>query len=500
MEKTSVSQRKDALICKAPILLILFLMFGFFFFTSIAQARGIPQVMFIFDASGSMWGHVGGQTKIEAAKEVMTRIVPKLPSEVKTGLTVYGHRRKGDCSDIEVLVSPGSTDRGRLLTQLKDVSPKGKTPIANSIKMVANLLKNVEEETTIILISDGEETCHADPCSAVKSLKKLDIKFVLHVVGFDVNAAQKEQLTCLAQAGGGQYFGAKDTQSLLAALETVRIEVAKKVEKAKTTTRKAVTKLGKLQISMPESAKICLNTIKIARVSDGKLLKKVKDPKADSTHPLLTGKYEIIAGYANSNYKPDSEVSCGIFEIKGGETTAIKMGAIAVNIADSLKDIPAGAVIITKEGNQKFELTTPYTGNSYYFYKTKPLPAGLYSFAVHYKKVYRYKTSNTPVVLAKNIRVEEQKESVVTIDSGIQLKKVKSTPISAWELIPVNQEKSLIKIERATNGDYSLWQPYAVPPGTYDLAVFPEGMTEALPVGEGITIKKGELLKFDAGI
>lgn len=296
MEKTSVSQRKDALICKAPILLILFLMFGFFFFTSITQARGIPQVMFIFDASGSMWGDVGGQTKIEAAKEVMTRIVPNLPSEVKTGLTVYGHKRKGDCSDIEVLVSPGSTDRGRLLTQLKDVSPKGKTPI--------------------------------------------------------------------------------------------------------------------------------------------------------------------------------------------------KMRAIAVNIADSLKDIPAGAVIITKEGNEKFKLTTSYTGNSYYFYKTKPLPAGLYRFAVHYKKIYRYKTSNTPVVLAKNIRGEEQKESVVTIDSGIQLKKVKSTPISAWELIPINQEKFLIKIERATNGDYSLWQPYALPPGTYDLAVFPEGMTEALPVGEGITIKK----------
>ena len=481
-------------------LLTLSFLFGFFFFISNTQAQNIPQVMFIFDASGSMWGDAGGQTKIEAAREVMSKIVPELPSEVKVGLTAYGHRRKGDCSDIEVLIPLGSTDRKQLLTAVKNISPKGKTPIADSIKMVADLLKNVEEETTIILISDGKETCHADPCGVVKSLKKSDIKFVLHVVGFAVSAEEKEQLLCLSKAGGGQYFSARDSQTLLTALETVKKEVVRKVEEAKTTTKKAVTKLGKLQVTIPESATRCLNTFKIVRVSDKKLLKEVKDPSPDSTHPLLAGKYEIIAGYANSNYKPDSDVSYGIFAIKGGETTTIKMGALAINIADALEDIPAGAVIITKKGNEKFKLITFYTGNSYYFYKTKPLPAGIYDFAVHYKKVRRYHTSDKPVVLAKDIPIEEGKESTVTIDSGIQLKKPQSTSLSAWELIPVNQKKALIRIERASNGDYPLWEPYAVPSGTYNLVVFPEGMTEPLPVGERITINKGELLKFDTGI
>ncbi|MDZ7696919.1 MAG: VWA domain-containing protein [Deltaproteobacteria bacterium] len=478
----------------------LFLLSGFLFSTPLVRAEGIPQVMFIFDASGSMWGTAGDQTKIEAAKEVMAKIVPELPSEVKAGLTVYGHRKKGDCSDIEVLVGPGEGDRDALLAQLKAITPKGKTPMADSIKMVADRLKGVEEETMIILISDGEETCHADPCGVVKSLKKLDIKFVLHVVGFDVNDEQKEQLTCLAEAGGGRYFGATDTDSLLGALETVKQDVAQKVEKAKTTTRKTVTKLGKLQVTLPESARRCLHTLKIIRVSDGKMLKKVEDPKADATHPLLAGKYEIIAGYANSNYKPDSEVSFGVFEVKGGETTSLNMGAMAINIADSLEKIPAGAVIITREGNEKFTLVTPYTGNSYYFYKTKPLPPGVYDFAVHYKLRDRYHTPDTPVVLGKSIEIQEGKESVVTIDSGIQLKKPQSTPLSAWELIPSGGGKAILRIEPASNGDYPLWDPYAVPPGTYDLMVFPEGMTEPLPVGEGLTIKPGELLQFDAGI
>lgn len=176
------------------------------------------------------------------------------------------------------------------------------------------------------------------------------------------------------------------------------------MEKAKTTTRKAVSKLGKLQITLPESARRCLHTLKIIRVSDGKLLKKVEDPKADGTHPLPAGKYEVIAGYADSNYRPDSEVSLGVFDIKGGETAQIKMGAMAINLADSLQKIPAGG------------------------------------------------------------------------------------------------DKAILRIEPASNGDHPLWYPYAVPPGTYDLMVFPEGMTEPLPAGEGLTINKGELLQFDAGI
>ncbi|MFP4086922.1 MAG: vWA domain-containing protein [Desulfobacteraceae bacterium] len=125
--------------------------------------------------------------KIEAAKQVMAKIVPELPSEVKAGLTVYGHRKKGGCSDLEVLVNPGEGDRDALLAQLKALTPKGKTPMADSIKMVADQLKGVEDETVMVLISDGEEACHADPCGVVKTLKQSDIKFVLHVVGLDVN-------------------------------------------------------------------------------------------------------------------------------------------------------------------------------------------------------------------------------------------------------------------------------------------------------------------------
>jgi len=66
-----------------------------------AWADGFPQVVFILDGSGSMWGDAGGQRKIEAAKEVMAKVVTGLPSEVKVGLEAYGHRQKGDSAKVK---------------------------------------------------------------------------------------------------------------------------------------------------------------------------------------------------------------------------------------------------------------------------------------------------------------------------------------------------------------------------------------------------------------
>ena len=60
-----------------------------------ASPPAYPEVVFILDASGSMWGQAGGQSKIEAAKEVMAKAVPALPGEVRLGLVAYGHRKKG---------------------------------------------------------------------------------------------------------------------------------------------------------------------------------------------------------------------------------------------------------------------------------------------------------------------------------------------------------------------------------------------------------------------
>ncbi len=464
-----------------------------------ASNTNYPQVMFIFDASGSMWAKAGNESKIEAAKNVMGKIVPDLPSEVKVGLAVYGHRRKGDCKDIEIIIPPGSDDRKNLIAKIDKLTPKGKTPIADTISLISEKLKSFENETTIILVSDGEETCHTDPCGVVKKLKDSGIKFILHVVGFAVNDKQKAQLECLSKAGGGKYFSAKDAKTLLSALESVKKEVTQKVVKAKTVTKKAVTRLGKIEILMPQNSYQTLNTIKIIRKKDNKIVKTIKSPKSGSFHPLLSGEYEIVAGYANTNYQKDSEVLIKTLKVEGGKTTKVSFGALALNIADALKKIPADFLVIQKDDDPNFKIVTTAKGNSYYFYKTKPLPAGKYSFIVHYGTYVRAIMKESMTLLS-NITVEDGKTTTINIATGFKIKKPKDITVDRWQLIPKGEEKALLDIKRPWDNDFPLWAIYAVSPGKYDVVITAKGMSEPLTVAKNLEIKEGEIVDFDTGL
>ena len=474
----------------------LFLMVGILFSFSTLPAHAsttqFPEVMIILDGSGSMWGKAGGEAKISAAKKVLKELVPSLPVEVKLGLTVYGHRQKGNCDDIEIIVPPGSDDRALLLDKVDAISPKGKTPIADSIKMVVDALKSKENETTIILVSDGLETCNPDPCGVVGALKKSGIKFILHVVGFDVSKDEKAQLSCLAEAGGGIYYSAGNAGDLLAAFKRMQQEVVKKVEyeKAKTTGKKTQSRLGKLQVTFPGGGEKSLAHIRIVRKRDDKTIKTAEGPKADSMHPLLAGEYEVILGYANTNYQEPTEIGAIPVNITGGEISKIELGALVFNVADTLKKIPAGSVTLRSEDG-RFVLETPAKGNDYYFFTTKPLPSGIYTFEYHYK------TMPGPAILARGIKIREHAETLLTIDSGIQIKK-HDQPMTGFDLIDAENQAKVLQVRRRWDNTYPLWKAHPVSPGNYEVTVYLKGMDEPLPVGE-VTIEKGRLVEFDTG-
>lgn len=482
-----------------------------------SSAQDYPEVMFILDASGSMAEDAGGQTKMEAAKQVMGKVVPELAPEVAVGLTVYGHRRKGDCRDIEVVVPPGSDDRDALLAKVKALQPRGKTPISSAILTVAGLLKTKENETTIVLVSDGIETCGSDPCKVAAQLKATGAKFVMHVVGFDVGAAAAKQLQCVAKATGGKYFSASDGDSLLKALQTVSAEATQKVEAAKATTVQAATGLGKLQVSMPKGSEVSLAFLQITRVKDGKILKKVESVKAESIHPLLSGKYTVACGFATPNYGAPTLTEIGEITIVKGETRDLQLGSISFNIPKDLVDndwknrINISEVVLADAGTNEPVVTVLSNNNGYYNYKPKPVLAGVYNVS------FRYSTNTEdPTIVSRNVQVSPGKDTVVTLDCGIRLKLAESD-ISGWDLVPKDQETAVEEEDEAENparlpllqvrafsatggGGDSLWYPYLVPPGRYDLMVHVTGMDEPLPVAEDVELGAGKLLQFDAGL
>jgi hypothetical protein len=178
----------------------------------------------ILDASGSMNEALPGtgQTKLEVAKEVMSELIPQIPAEMNGTLWIYGHRHPGDpksesCQDIEQAFGLGPVDGSAYVEKVRGISAMGYTPIADSIQMAAQSLP-ATDFNSIILVSDGEETCGGDPCALAEALKASDSEVTIHAVGYAVNQSTKEQLQCIAQASGGSYHDATDAAGLLQAL------------------------------------------------------------------------------------------------------------------------------------------------------------------------------------------------------------------------------------------------------------------------------------------
>lgn len=184
-----------------------------------AMAQERASTILVLDGSGSMWGQIDGVAKITIAQDVVGDLLQTLPQEQALGLTVYGHRRKGDCSDIETLVNPDTDTQSAILGAVNAIKPKGKTPMTDAVIAAAQSLRYTEEKATVILVSDGIETCHPDPCAAARALEDAGVDFTAHVVGFDINDPKAvAQMQCLAAETGGTFRSADDAGELGAAL------------------------------------------------------------------------------------------------------------------------------------------------------------------------------------------------------------------------------------------------------------------------------------------
>jgi len=111
--------------------------------------------LFILDASGSMWGRINGKPKIAIAKEVMTKLAPELPDNSHIGLIAYGHRRKGDCNDVETLVKLGGNHKQTVLNAVKGLNAKGKTPLTKSVNQAMGMLPTEDSRFNAALIMTG---------------------------------------------------------------------------------------------------------------------------------------------------------------------------------------------------------------------------------------------------------------------------------------------------------------------------------------------------------
>jgi hypothetical protein len=193
-----------------------------------AVAGGKTYIEFIFDASFSMDQKVDGRrTRMDVAKEVMEELLEGLEDrpDLEIALRVYGSKLTDvvGCKDSILFqeFGPVGEVRPSILRTIRRLKPAGMTPIGYSLELAAqDFPQEGNNRNVIVLITDGEESCNADPCAISKRLQDEGLVLRPYVVGFALSALEEASVRCI-----GNYYPAYDRESLLAALQSIMVEV-----------------------------------------------------------------------------------------------------------------------------------------------------------------------------------------------------------------------------------------------------------------------------------
>ena len=184
------------------------------------------KVHLIMDSSGSMAEPTGGgTTRIDAAKKALHSVIDNTPDDTELGLRVYGSHDNPEgspesCKDSDLVVPIATDNRDRLRTEVDKYKPAGWTPIDHSLREAGKDIGSPgeDEQYTVILVSDGEETCVPDPCPAAAELAEKGIDVSVNVIGLNVSGKAKQQLQCIADKGKGEYYDVDNAEDLEEAL------------------------------------------------------------------------------------------------------------------------------------------------------------------------------------------------------------------------------------------------------------------------------------------
>lgn len=167
-----------------------------------------PRILILLDGSSSML-HEWTEDKIrfEAAAKIIDRLMDSVYSvndKVEFALRVYGHQyptSANNCFDSKLEVMFSRDNYTQMQLRLAALHPLGISPIAYSIQKAAEQdMQNLRDNKySLILITDGGESCEGDICKVVEELlrKKIDFKpYILSLVDY---APLRKQYECMGE-------------------------------------------------------------------------------------------------------------------------------------------------------------------------------------------------------------------------------------------------------------------------------------------------------------
>ncbi|WP_037915365.1 VWA domain-containing protein [Actinacidiphila yeochonensis] len=185
-----------------------------------SPAVGTPKVELVLDVSGSMKAQdIDGQSRMSAAKQAFDDVLDSVPQGVDLGIRTLGadypgNDKKIGCKDTRQLYPVGALNRDQAKAAVATLQPTGWTPIGPALLGAADDLKGGDGSRRLVLITDGEDTCAANPCDVARQIAAQGIGLTIDTLGLIPDASTRNQLSCIAEATGGTYTTVQHRQQL----------------------------------------------------------------------------------------------------------------------------------------------------------------------------------------------------------------------------------------------------------------------------------------------
>lgn len=171
-----------------------------------SQNQKPARILFLLDASGSMSQPWSAQTtRFQAASKIIVEIMDSIQAvnpDVAFALRAFGDQypaKDSNCTDTKLEVAFGYKNESQISTRLQWIFPQGFSPIALSLQQAAenDFTEDDQYAYSIILLTDGGETCGGDICATVHNLLSKKISFTPYIITLVDYKPLKNEYDCL---------------------------------------------------------------------------------------------------------------------------------------------------------------------------------------------------------------------------------------------------------------------------------------------------------------
>ncbi|CAO3376468.1 VWA domain-containing protein [Azospirillum argentinense] len=168
-----------------------------------------PEVVLIVDGSKSMdERHLGPQTRMDLARRSIEHMVRGLPKPVEVALVEFT-----TCTDVRRDKFYSAPERDALVREVQRLTPTGGTPLARSLERAGNIVSS-DADATIVVVSDGDDTCHGDPCAVARAIKDRKPRVTINVIDLS-DQSGRATVQCIAKATGGKVLSPSSGADML---------------------------------------------------------------------------------------------------------------------------------------------------------------------------------------------------------------------------------------------------------------------------------------------